>query len=69
MTFESQTGIRLTHALPVIDDLDRSPSGILNKHIDMPGTGIDGILHQLLDDGSRTLDDLPSSNLVGYGIG
>ena len=36
--------------------------------MDMTGTGIDGILHQLLNDGSRSLDDLASSNLVGDGI-
>jgi hypothetical protein len=36
--------------------------------MDVLGSGIDGILHQLLDDRSRPLDDLAGCYLVGDGI-
>jgi hypothetical protein len=37
--------------------------------MDDAGTGVNGILHQFLDDGRRTLDDLTSSYLVSHTIG
>ena len=68
MTLKSHARIGLRHTATVVDDLYGRTSGIDHDDMDMTGTGIDGILHQLLDDGSRSLDDLASSNLVGDGI-
>ena len=68
MALEGQTGIGLGHAAAVVDDLDGRATGIDNDDIDDGGTGINGILDQLLDDGSRTLDDLASRYLVGDAI-
>ncbi len=58
MPFESHTGIRLGHALPVIDHLDQCTTGILYIHLNMSGTGIHRVFHQLLYDRSGTLDHL-----------
>ena len=44
-------------------------TGIDDDDVDMPRTGIDGVLNQLLDDGGRSLDDLSRRYLVGNGIG
>ena len=68
MTLKGQTGIGLGHALTVVDDLDEGASRIDHDDADGVGTGINGILDQLLDDGSRTLDDLASRYLVGDAI-
>ena len=69
MPFEGESRIRLRHALPIIDDLYGSPSGIHHHDMDGLGTGIDRIFHQFLDDGSWSLNDFASGNLVGDGIG
>jgi hypothetical protein len=69
MTFESQTGIGLAHSLAIVDNLNTGAAGILDIDIYVAGSGIHGILHQLLDDRSRTLDNLSGSNLVGYRVG
>ena len=68
MAFKSQSGVGLRHALAIIYDLYRGASRIDDKHVDHGSTGINGILHQLLDDGSRPLNHLTSSYLVGNGI-
>ena len=69
MALERETGIGLRHALTVVDDLDGGPASIDNQHMNRRGTCIDGILDQLLDYGSRALDHLTSSYLVGDTIG
>ena len=69
MTLERQSGICLRHALAVVDHLDEGTSCIQHHHMDGRGTCIHGVLDQLLDDGSRSLDDLTSSNLIGHTIG
>ena len=55
MAFEGQSRIGIRHALPVVDNLYGSPSGI--NHNDMYGfsSGINGILYQLFDDAGRPL--------------
>ena len=69
MALERETGIGLRHALTVVDDLDGGPASIDNQHMNRRGTCIDGILDQLLDYGSRALDHLTSSYLVGDTVG
>ena len=54
--------------MPIVDDLDGSPPCIDDNHVDMPGASIDRILYQLLDNGSRALNDLASCYLVGYSV-
>ena len=69
MPLEGQARISLRHAGAVVDDLDRRSPCISHHHTDVACTGINGVLHQLLDDRGGALNDLASGNLVGYGIG
>ena len=49
MAFESQTRIGLGHTLSIVYHLDARLSGIGHRDINVMCSGIDGILHQLLD--------------------
>ncbi len=69
MTFERQSGIGLGHALAVVDDLYGRAAGVDHQHVDAGGTGIDGVLYQLLDDRCRALDNLAGRNLIGHRVG
>lgn len=69
MAFESQAGIRFTHALTIVYHLNASASCILDIDINIACPGIHGILHQLLYDGSRTLYDFSGGYLIGHGVG
>ena len=66
---ESQTGIGLAHPLAVVHHLEAGASGIDDHHVDAPRAGVDGILHQLFDDGGGALYDFACGYLVGDGIG
>ena len=52
------------HALAVVDDLDQRAAAVLQRDVDAPGPGVDGIFHQLLDCGGRPLDDLAGGDAV-----
>ena len=69
MTLESQTGIGHRHATAIVNHLDGRTAGIDHQHIDDMCSGINSILYQLLDHGSRTLYHLTSSYLVGHTVG
>jgi hypothetical protein len=69
MALEGQAGIGDRHAAAVVDHLDAGAAGIDDDDIDGLGAGIDGILHQFLDDRGGALDDLAGGYLVGYAIG
>ena len=69
MALESQTGVRLRHALSVVDDLDRGAPCVDNDHTDGLRTSIDSILHEFLDHRGWSLDHLTSRNLVGNAVG
>ena len=65
MPFESHTGIRLGHTLSIIDHLDQCTTGILYIHLNMSGSGIHRVFHQLFHDRGRTLDNLARRYLIG----
>ena len=69
MTLKGQAGIGLAHPHPVINNLNQGAARVLENNLDMGGLGVNGVLHQFLDDTGGALDDLASSNLVGYRIG
>ena len=65
MSLKGHPGIDGSHPGAVIDDLDQCLAGILDDDLDVGRTGVDGILDQLLDDRSRSLDHLTGSDLIG----
>ena len=69
MPLERQAGVGLGHSLAVIYDLYGGLARIGHQHVHLLGIGIDGVLHQFLDHGGRTLYDLACGNLVGHGVG
>ena len=69
MALKGQTRVGLAHPHPVIDDLDERAARVLKDNLDMSRLGVDGILHQFLDNAGGTLYHLAGSNLVGDRIG
>ena len=69
MPLESHAGICFRHPLAVVDDLYGRTPCILHQHVYHRRTCIDGVLHQFLDHGCRTLHDLACCNLVGNRVG
>ena len=65
MPLKGHPGIHSPHTGAVVDDLDQCLAGILDDDLDVGRTGIDGILDQLLDDRSRSLNHLTGSDLIG----
>jgi hypothetical protein len=68
MALESQTGIGLRHTATIVNDLHGRPSGINHQYVDSMCSGINGILHQLLDDRGGALYHLTSSYLISHTI-
>ena len=66
--FEGDARVRLAHALAVVDHLYEGSSGILDHDLYAVRTCVDGVFHQLFDDGGRPLDHLSGCYLVRYGI-
>ena len=69
VTLEGKARIGFRHALSVVNHLDGCLSCIHHKHVDALCSGINGILHQFLDNRRRTLYHFACGYLVGYGIG
>ena len=69
MAFEGEEGVVGDHAVAVVDDADELAATGFNLDADAGGTGVEGILEELLDDGGGTLDDLAGSDLIGHEIG
>ena len=65
MPLKAQHGIRRTHAHAIINDLDKSTSGIFDNHAYLCRTGVHSILHELFNYGRRSLHHLPRRNHVG----
>ncbi len=66
MTLESQSGICLTHPTAVVDNLQACTAGINSYYVDAVSTGVNGVLHQFLDHGGRSLDYFACCYLIGY---
>jgi len=65
MPLKGHPRINGSHAGSVVDDLDQGLTGILDDDLDVGGSGVNGILNQLLDDRSGALDHLTGSDLIG----
>jgi len=57
------------HAVPVILDQHAADAALLQLHADLAGAGVEGVLHQLLHHGGRTLHHLAGGDAVGGGVG
>ncbi|MNC14407.1 hypothetical protein D3C75_621840 [compost metagenome] len=65
MALERPFQIIRTDAAAVIRNPDQSESAVLHGNVNPGASGIDGILHQLLHHGGRTLHNLSRRNLIG----
>ena len=65
MPLEAQHGLVRGHSAAVVNHLDQCSPGIGQDYRHLGGSGIHSILHKLLDDGSRPLDDLPRRYHIG----
>ena len=66
---ESEPRVGIAHAATVIDDLNQALSSVAIVDRHDRAAGVDGILHQLLDDRSRTAHHLARGDLVGDPVG
>ena len=64
MTQERRRGILGTHAGAVVRDPHEGDAAVLDLHGDLRGACIDGVFHQLLDDGSRAFHHLAGGDHV-----
>ena len=69
MSLKSHTCIGFRHAFSVVGYLYQGASGIFKNHLNGSCSGINSILHQLLDNRSRALNYFTGSNLIGYRVG
>ena len=68
MPLQAQGGIRLAHAAAIIRHLDERDTAAAQLHSHTVSAGINAVLHQFLDHGSRTLHHLTGSHLAGKDI-
>lgn len=66
---ESEPRVGVAHAATVIDDLNQALSSVAIVDRHDRAAGVDGILHQLLDDRSGTAHHLARGDLVGDLVG
>jgi hypothetical protein len=62
---DGQSRILRCHPLTIVLDLDQPLPAKFDRDGEAPRTGINRVLHQLLDHGRRPLDDLTRRNLIG----
>ena len=66
VTLEAEHGVRGAHTAAVVYHLDEGAPGVGNYHVHLGGSGIHGVLHQLLDHGRGPLYHLSGGNHIGY---
>lgn len=64
MTLQTEQRVIPAHAVPVIDDADQGAAAGADLDSNAMGSGVDGVLDELLDDGGRAFDDLAGGNLI-----
>ena len=69
MTLEAQAGIRFRHTAAIVDHHNHRLTGVFHYQVDLGGTSIQSVLHQLFDRRCWTLNHLACRNLVGDAIG
>ena len=66
MALEREDGVARGHAAAVVGDPDQRPAAGVALDGDRPGTGIQGVVDQLLDDRGRALDHLAGGDLIDH---
>ena len=66
VTFKTQLRVLGRHALAVVEHVDGRSACVKHVHFNASRTRIHGILHQFLDHGGGTLNDLTRGNLIGH---
>src|SRR6516225_9845571 len=69
MALEGQHRVVANHAASVVGNLDQFLPARLYTDLDSRCSRIERVLEHLFHDRGWTLNDLPSSDLVGYGLG
>ena len=64
VALERQPGVLRLHSLAIVVDANQLLAAELDGNRDAPGTGVERVLDELLDDGSRTFDDFAGGNLI-----
>jgi hypothetical protein len=64
VAFQGEDGVLPPHARSVIGDPHEGQAALLDVDLDRTRAGVEGVLHQFLDDGRWTLDHLPGGDLV-----
>ena len=64
VTIHRQRQIAIGHAAAVVGDADPPPAAAIGENVDPACTGVDGILHQLLDHARRTLDHFAGGDAI-----
>jgi len=68
MTLNAQQCVVAIHASPIVQNPDQSASPIHHFDLNACGSGIEGILDQLLQNGCRAFHDLARGNLVDHRV-
>ena len=66
MAQEGHTRVLGGHAAAVVGDADIGGPAGAQLHGDVPGPGVKGVFHQLLDDGSRPLHHLAGGDEIRH---
>jgi hypothetical protein len=69
VALEGQLRIRPAHTPTIVAHPNEPGSTLLHVQVDAPGSGVESVLHQLLDDGGRPFDDLAGRDLVDEILG
>ena len=69
MTLKAQSRVGLRHATAVVDHHDHRLASVFHHQVDLGGSGIQRVFHQLFDSRCRTLYHLACRNLVGNAVG
>jgi hypothetical protein len=69
VAFEGEEGVIADHAATVVGDADEAAATGFDFDADVGGSGVEGVLEELLNDGGGTVDDLAGGDLVSDLVG
>ena len=67
VTLEGSEGVGVRHSDSVVRDADEGAPGVDQLNLDAGGPGVEGVLDEFLDHGTRAFDHFAGRNLV-YGV-